>query len=363
MAIKKVLVGMSGGIDSSVAAFLLKKQGYEVTGVTMAIWKEGREFHGDLSANSCFAPTETKDIEHTAEICRQLGIEHRVLDISSLYEEVVLGNFRSEYLNGRTPNPCVWCNQKIKFGAMVQRAREEGIDFDCFATGHYARIKQMENGRYALMRSLDAKKDQSYFLYRLSQEQLAMTLFPLGNMTKAEVRKIDVELGFHPEGMTESQDFYSGPYSDLLDVKPKVGNIVDKDGKVLGHHNGVWNYTIGQRKGLGIGASRPLYVTELRVDRNEVVVGFEEDTKDVAVTASSLVWGAVDSIPSEMEVSAKIRSASPAIECSVSQSDSESITARFKVPVKAATCGQSLVVYKDDVILCGGIIDEKVRLS
>lgn len=359
----KVLVGMSGGIDSSVAAYLLQKQGYEVTGVTMAIWKEGREFHGDLTANACFAPTETKDIDHTAQICRKLGIKHYVLDISELYEKIVLGNFRSEYLSGRTPNPCIWCNQKIKFGAMVERAREEGLEFDYFATGHYARIQKQENGRYALLRSVDLSKDQSYFLYRLSQKQLSETLFPLGSMTKAEVRKIDVSLGFHPEGMTESQDFYSGAYSDLLDVKPKSGNIVDKTGKILGRHSGVWNYTIGQRKGLGIGASRPLYVTELRVETNEVVVGFEEDTKDVSVTASQIVWGAVDKLEGSMDAIAKIRSAGLPYECRASLTGDGKIKAVFKNPVKAATCGQSLVLYDKDRVLCGGIIEDKERLN
>lgn len=372
----KVLVGMSGGIDSSVAAYLLKEQGHEVTGVTMAIWKEGREFHGDLTANACFAPTETKDIEHTKQICKSLGIKHKVIDISELYEQIVLGNFRSEYLNGRTPNPCIWCNHKIKFGAMVDRAREEGLDFDYFATGHYARIEKQENGRYALLRSVDLSKDQSYFLYRLTQQQLSTTLFPLGNMTKKEVREIDVKLGFHPEGMTESQDFYSGAYSDLLDVKPREGNIVDKTGKVLGRHSGVWNYTIGQRKGLGIGAPRPLYVIELRVKTNEVVVGFEEDTKDVSVEASQIVWGAVDTIENEIEATAKIRSAGSAIECKASltqtsetennkteNNKTEKIKAVFKNPVKAATCGQSLVLYDGDRVLCGGIIEGKESLG
>ncbi len=358
----KVLVGMSGGIDSSVAAYLLKQQGYDVTGVTMAIWKEGREFHGDLNANACFAPSETKDIKKTEEICESLGIKHMTLDISELYERIVLGNFKSEYLDGRTPNPCVWCNQKIKFGAMVERAREAGIEFDYFATGHYARIEKQQNGRYALLRSTDLSKDQSYFLYRLSQKQLSETLFPLGGMTKKEVREIDVSLGFHPAGMTESQDFYSGSYSDLLDVEPKVGNIVNKDGKILGKHKGVWNYTIGQRKGLGIGAERPLYVTELRVKANEVVVGFEEETKDVSVTASQIVWGAVETIEKEIEVSAKIRSAGLSYECKASLTEDGKIKAVFKNPVKAATCGQSLVLYDGDNVLCGGIIEDKERL-
>ncbi|MBR4426665.1 MAG: tRNA 2-thiouridine(34) synthase MnmA, partial [Spirochaetales bacterium] len=229
----RVLVGMSGGIDSSVAAYLLKQQGHEVLGVTMSLWKEGRVFHGDFYKDACFSPNKEKEITETREICGKLGIEHTVLDISDLYESTVLRNFREEYLSGRTPNPCIWCNQKIKFGAMVEYARQAGLKFDKFATGHYARIEE-KNGRFCLKRGIDPIKDQSYFLYRLSQRQLGSTLFPLGEMTKKEVREIDVKLGFHPQGHPESQDFYSGSYSDLLGVEPKSGDIVDTDGKVLG---------------------------------------------------------------------------------------------------------------------------------
>jgi tRNA-specific 2-thiouridylase len=353
---KRVLVGMSGGIDSSVAAYLLKQQGYEVMGVTMSLWKEGRAFSGDYTKDACFSPNKEAEIAKTAEICAKLGISHTVLDISDLYESTVLKNFRDEYMGGRTPNPCIWCNQKIKFGAMVEYARKAGLEFDFFATGHYARI-EYENGRYCLKRGLDPLKDQSYFLYRLSQRQLSTTLFPLGGMTKKDVRAIDETLGFHPQGQAESQDFYSGSYSDLLDTDPVPGDIVDTEGKVLGRHNGIWNYTIGQRKGLGVSAPKPLYVISLDVKNNRVVVGTEEMTVNTVVRAANINWVSVGELPSPIHAAAKIRSTGTPVACEVYMDGQDRLCAKFDVPVKAATCGQSLVVYKDDAVLAGGIIE------
>ena len=353
---KRVLVGMSGGIDSSIAAYLLKKQGYHVSGVTMSLWKDGRAFHGDATKDACFSPNKKEEIDKAKAICDRLGIEHTVLDISDLYESTVLKNFRDEYLSGRTPNPCIWCNQKIKFGAMVEYAKAAGLQFDYFATGHYARIEQ-ENGRFCLKRGLDPMKDQSYFLYRLSQRQLSTTLFPLGSMTKADVRAIDVELGFHPEGQSESQDFYSGSYADLLDVEPTPGDIVDTEGRVLGRHNGIWNYTIGQRKGLGVSAPKPLYVISLDVAKNRVVVGYEESTVNTTVRATNLNWVSVEELPSSIHASAKIRSTGTPVACEVSIDSQDRLCAVFDTPVKAATPGQSLVVYDSDKVLVGGIID------
>ncbi len=351
----KVLLGMSGGIDSSMAAVILKEQGYEVEGITMSVWKQDGKYRGKEGRNSCFSSDKKEDLEKTRLICGKLGIKHHALDISDLYESVVLKNFRDEYLGGRTPNPCIWCNQKIKFGAMVDYARESGIEFDFFATGHYARIEK-KDGRYALLKGADPVKDQSYFLYRLSQKQLATTLFPLGSLLKEDVKKRDFELGFHPETQTESQDFYSGHYTELLDVEEKEGDIVDLDGNVLGKHRGMWNYTIGQRKGLGIAYPRPLYVVSLDPQKNQVVVACEEFTSNKKVTADRIVWGAVDSIEGKRHLQAKIRSTGQAVGCTVYVDEYDRLTAEFDNPVKAATCGQSLVVYDNDTVLCGGII-------
>ena len=240
---KKVLVGMSGGIDSSVTALLLKEQGYDVEGITMLVWKKDSPYPAPVSSNSCYNPAEEKDLDEIREICEKIGIVHHVVDCADLYESTVLANFRSEYMNGRTPNPCIWCNSKIKFGAMVDKAREL-FDFDYFATGHYARIEKGENGRYQLLKAVDLRKDQSYFLSRLTQEQLSKTLFPLGSMYKSDIRKIDEKYGFHLPGQSESQDFYGGDYTDLLSVEDKPGDIVlYGTDTVLGHHKGFWQYT------------------------------------------------------------------------------------------------------------------------
>ncbi len=353
----KVLVGMSGGIDSSVAAYLLKQQGHEVVGVTMTIWNNRAHLQQSKQSTSCFAPDKQEDIKAIQEVCRKIGIEHKVLELSNLFEEVVLANFKSEYMDGRTPNPCVWCNAKIKFGAMVDYARQSGLVFDKFATGHYARIVELD-GRLAIAKAVDAKKDQSYFLYRLSQEQLATTLFPLGSMTKEAVRAIDVQMGFHKEYQEESQDFYGGDYADLLEVPDRQGAIVTRNGEVLGTHEGIWHYTIGQRKGLGVASERPLYVLELRAATNEVVVGYVEDTMQSTVTASQVVWGGVSALDGVVPVLAKIRSTGFPTEARAHQNSDGSITAVFNDAVKAATVGQSLVLYADDVILAGGIIEE-----
>ncbi len=353
----RVLIGMSGGIDSTVAAYLLKEKGHEVVGVTMTIWENRSELPKPKQANSCFNPDKTKDLKKIKALCERLGIEHKTLELSDQFEQEVLTNFSEEYMSGHTPNPCVWCNTKIKFGAMVDYAREKGLLFDKFATGHYARIVE-KGGRYAVSRAVDLKKDQSYFLYRLTQEQLATTLFPLGEMHKDEVRLIDEAHAFHEVHEQESQDFYGGDYTDLLEVSSKEGNIVDLDGRVLGKHEGIWHYTIGQRKGLGLAAEKPLYVLALRPHSNEVVVGFVEHTYQRSVTAGDLVWGLVDHLEGEVPVLAKIRSTGPPMAARAHQNEDGTVTAVFDSAVQAATPGQSLVLYDGPVILCGGIIKQ-----
>ena len=353
---KKVLVGMSGGIDSSVSALLLKREGYEVEGITMLIWRPDSPYPAPMSVNSCYNPNKGNEIGEIEEICNKIGIKHHVVDCSELYESTVLENFRSEYMNARTPNPCIWCNSKIKFGVMVDRAREM-FDFDYFATGHYARIEKGENGRYQLLKAVDLKKDQSYFLSRLSQAQLATTLFPLGSFYKSQIREIDVECGFHEPGQSESQDFYGGDYTDLLSVSDKEGEIVlYPEGKVLGKHKGYWHYTIGQRKGLGIAYSEPLFVLSLDAANNKVFVGTVEYVKKNRVFASNVNWVGEEGFEHDKVYSAKIRSTSPGDSVMASVTNG-GIVLEFLSPVKAATPGQSAVVYDGDRVIASAVIE------
>jgi tRNA-specific 2-thiouridylase len=343
----KIALGLSGGVDSSVAAALLKRQEHEVVGITMKLWREGRYRGG--SKDACFGPGEAEDIARAESLCRQLGIEYRVFDCSEEYEKVVLSYFRSEYLAGRTPNPCVRCNAFMKFGVLPQLARKSGVVFDKFATGHYARLCE-ENGVFHLLRGADESKDQSYFLYRLKQSQLKDLLFPLGELHKSEVRKLASEYGLEVKDKSDSQDFYSGDHTELLNTPPRPGNIVDAAGNVLGTHQGFWNYTIGQRKGLGIAAKEPLYVLELNACRNEVVVGPVSETMCHELELTDCSW--ITSEP-DGEVQVKVRSTSKML-AAFYQEDK----LNFPDGVFAAAKGQSAVLYRGDEVLGGGIITE-----
>ena len=344
----KIAVGLSGGVDSSVAAALLKSQGHEVIGITMKLWREGRYRGG--ARDACFGPGEAEDIARAENLCRALDIPYHVFDCADEYEKVVLDYFRSEYLAGKTPNPCVRCNAFMKFGVLPNLARKSGIDFDKFATGHYARIRE-ENGVFHLFRGADEKKDQSYFLYRLKQSQLANLLFPLGGLHKTEVRELAAKFGLEVKDKPDSQDFYSGDHTELLNTPPCLGNIIDIAGNVLGTHEGFWNYTIGQRKGLGIAAKHPLYVLELNPCRNEVVVGNAEDTLKHELKLADCSWIA-GSVPAG-EVQVKVRSASKLLPA-VFEND----TLQFPDGVSAAARGQSAVLYRNEEVLGGGIIAE-----
>ena len=355
----KILVGMSGGVDSSVTAMLLQKQGHEVIGATMSIWDKNTNFRGDLSADSCFSPHEEQDIAAAKEICNKMGIPYYVLDCSARYKQMVLDNFKSEYKAGRTPNPCVMCNSYIKFNALPEEAAAQGIEFAKFATGHYAQVVfNQTSQRYEIHRGVDNTKDQSYFLYRLNQEQLGRVVMPLGAYTKKQVRQMAAEFGLTVADKPDSQDFYSGDINDILQNEPLTGNFVNKDGKILGKHQGYWNYTIGQRRGMGIAAERPLYVIGINKDANEVVVGFEEECERSGLVAANLCWSSISGINEPLECEAKIRSSQQPTAVKVIPKANGKMEVLFYTKQKAIAPGQSVVLYRDNVVLGGGIIEQ-----
>ena len=353
----KVLVGLSGGVDSAAVAFLSKKSGHDVIGATMKVWADDTDFGKSLKSKGCFSAHQEEDINSARKIAQSLDIPYYVFDCSQEYKKIVLSNFKSEYLSGRTPNPCVICNTSIKFDALPKTAMAQGIEFDKFATGHYARTEFNEkNGRYQLYRGLEKKRDQSYFLYRLTQEQLKNVFMPLGNYTKEEVRQFAKIAGLEVADKKDSQDFYSGDINDILKQNPKIGNFVTSDGKILGQHQGIWRYTVGQRKGMGLSAERPLYVIDIRPETNEVVVGFEEEAGCNGLIADGLNWLSVPAIEDEVLIQAKVRSAQEPFKVVVKPIENGRYQVDFKEPQKAIAIGQSIVFYDKDKVLGGGFI-------
>lgn len=364
----KVLVGMSGGVDSSVAALLLKEQGYEVIGATMLTWGESSFFNSlkeklnmretkTFTHGACLCPKEDDDVSSAKAVADKLGIEFHTIDCSKDYEEIVINYFKNEYMAGRTPNPCVCCNRSIKFGVFPELAKKAGIQFDKFATGHYARIEE-ENGRYILKRGINPKKDQSYFLYGLNQEQLSKILMPLGGYTKEEIRDIARKFGLEVADKPDSQDFYNGDYNDILDAQPKEGNIVDIKGKILGKHQGFWNYTIGQRKGIGVAAAAPLYVIELKKDTNEVVVAYKENSLNKGLIASEVSFSAIETLTEPSNCKVKIRSSQEPKEAVIKLLQNGKVEVMFNELQPPIATGQSAVFYDNDIVLGGGIIEE-----
>ncbi len=351
-----VAVGMSGGVDSSVAALLLRKQGHDVSGIMMKLWREPSS--AGAGRSSCYGPDEEQDILAARQVCSHLGIPFHLFDCSRDYEDLVLRYFRDEYLAGRTPNPCVRCNALVKFGFLPDAARGSGVAFERFATGHYARAAFDETSkRYLLKTARDARKDQSYFLYRLSQEQLSRTLFPLGGYLKSEVRRIARDENLPVHDHPESQDFYSGDWNDLIGQPGAEGDIVDSRGTILGTHKGIWKYTIGQRKGLGVAFPVPLHVIAIDAARNRLVVGPESETYRPSCVAADCAWIAVGGLAGPLEVMVKIRSASRPAPATISPLDGGRVLVRFAAPLSAVTPGQSVVFYEDDTVVGGGIIE------
>ena len=359
-----VAVGMSGGVDSSVAAGLLKQAGHAVIGLTMSIW-DGTVPMPDEGISGCYGPGEARDIEAARTVAARLGIPHHVIPLAPEYAAEVLDYFRAEYRSGRTPNPCVRCNRAMKFTLLLEKARSMGIAFDRFATGHYARVEQdASSGRWVLRRAADAAKDQTYFLSRLTQGHLAQVLFPLGSLTKERVKALAVEAGWADvAAKPESQDFIeSRNYGVLFDQRDAVpGPIVDMAGKVLGQHKGIIHFTVGQRKGLGIGgAGEPFYVVRIEACANTVVVGGYRDLFSERLVATDLNWISLAGLPeSPVRMKVKIRQQHREADATLQPGLQDGIPAvhvRFNEPQMSVTPGQTAVFYDGDRVAGSGII-------
>ncbi|HOK38624.1 MAG TPA: tRNA 2-thiouridine(34) synthase MnmA [Bacteroidales bacterium] len=359
MAKKRVLLGMSGGTDSSVAAILLKQKGFEVVGITFRSYDSISKSCMEKETGCC----NVDSIFEAKKLANDLGFEHHILDIRDYFADTIINNFINEYLSGNTPNPCVLCNKLIKWGRMIEEA--DNLNCDYLATGHYARIV-LENNRYYIRKGVDQTKDQSYFLWAIPQEYLSRTIFPLGNFTKTEVRKIAVDNGYTKiANKRESQEICFIPDDDYrrflreavpdIDNKIGEGNFVDKNGKILGKHKGYPFYTIGQRKGLNIALGQPTYVLNIDAQTNTITLGEAKDLLKNEVPIQNINFMKYEKIPEDFQAICKIRYNNKGEKCRVIQYG-DKIKIIFENPVSAVTPGQSAVIYENEDIVCGGII-------
>lgn len=355
---EKVVVGMSGGVDSSVAAYLLKEQGYDVIGVTMQIWQDEDVFK-QAEEGGCCGLSAVEDARRVAAV---LGIPYYVMNFKADFQEKVIDYFVSEYERAYTPNPCIACNRYVKWESLLHRSMEIGADY--IATGHYARIMQLPNGRYSIRNSVTAAKDQTYALYNLTQEQLRRTLMPVGDYEKSEIRNIAEKIGLPVASKSDSQDICFVPDHDYASfIKNETGktyapgNFVDEQGNILGQHKGLIHYTIGQRKGLGITAATPLFVKELRPETNEVVICKNEELFTDTCILSNVNYMAEAQIPEGTRAIGKVRYSHAGAPCTLYPMENGMLRCVFDEPQRAMTPGQAGVFYQEDHVLCGGTIE------
>ena len=353
----KVVVGMSGGVDSSVAAWLLKEQGYDVVGVTMQIWQDEENEVQEENGGCCGLSA----VDDARRVASSIGIPYYVMNFKQEFQKSVIDYFTKEYLNGRTPNPCIACNRYVKWEALLQRSLSIGADY--IATGHYARIDKLPNGRYAIRRSATLAKDQTYALYNLTQEQLEHTLMPVGNYSKDQIREMAEKIGLQVANKPDSQDICfvpDGDYASFIeenaDTPIRQGNFVTPDGKILGKHKGIIHYTVGQRKGLGLALGYPAFVLEIRPETDEVVIGTYEESLTHTLRANELNFMSVEDLTEPMRVFAKIRYNHKGAWCTVEKTGEDEITCTFDEPIRAVTPGQAVVLYDGEYVLGGGTI-------
>lgn len=351
----RVVVGMSGGVDSSAAAALLLEQGYEVVGITLKLWPQDCVSRAE---DKCCGPQAVADAR---AVSHKLDIPYYLVDEAEEFQRQVIQYFAEEYKAGRTPNPCVMCNERLKFGTLISRAKQLGAEK--VATGHFARVEATPEGRYLLKRGRDPRKDQSYFLFSLKQEQLARVLFPLGELTKQDTRAVARECELKTADKEESMEICFVPdkdYGRFLQLANLVqkhrGDIVDVHGRVLGQHDGIEFYTIGQRKGLGLSAPKPLYVVDLDPVRNRVIVGDESRLERDTFTIERCNWIPFDAPAGPLEVTAKIRYNHPGTTATVTPGSNGTAQVRLHTPQRAITPGQACVLYQDDLVVGGGWI-------
>lgn len=360
---KKVVVGMSGGVDSSVAAWLLKEQGYDVIGVTMQIWQDENPLDVGREGGCCGLSA----VDDARRVAAALEIPYYVMNFKKEFKKDVIDYFVEEYLQGRTPNPCIACNRYVKWEALLQRSLSIGADY--IATGHYAKVIQLPNGRYTIQKSVTDKKDQTYALYNLTQEQLAHTLMPVGDYTKDEIRAIAQQIDLRVAAKRDSQEICFIPdkdYARFIEEEagvavPPPGNFVRVDGEVIGTHRGITHYTVGQRKGLNLALGHPVFVTEIRPETNEVVIGENEDVFASALVCNQINFMSIADLKEEKRAYAKIRYSHKGASCTLKRTGEDEITVIFDEPQRAITPGQAVVFYEEDYIVGGGTIRRAIK--